>query len=216
MLYYSLIGTLHYWYLVLVSLAMENDVAESIQVQLKKGVLEMCVLALLSGGDGYAYEIAARLAQEIGMGEGTIYPLMRRMQSDGLVSTYLVEWQRPAAQILPSHGGRQTHLHCPARGMGRLCRGSRQNPGRQDMTRALFLAELRAGLSGMPANERNDIMADYEAYFVEGAAAGRSDADMEAALGDPARLAKELRAEAGLKSWEENRNPKTFIRAGWR
>ena len=71
---------------------MENfDVAESIQVQLKKGVLEMCVLALLSGGDGYAYEIAARLADDIGMGEGTIYPLMRRMQSDGLVSTYLME-----------------------------------------------------------------------------------------------------------------------------
>jgi len=83
------------------------------------------------------------------------------------------------------------------------------------MTRSLFLAELRAGLSGIPADERNDIMADYEAYFVEGAAAGRSDADVEAALGDPARLAKELRAEAGLKSWEENRNPKTFIRAGW-
>ncbi len=70
---------------------MENDVAESIQVQLKKGVLEMCVLALLSNGDGYAYDIAQRLNDEIGMGEGTIYPLMRRMQADGLVSTYLME-----------------------------------------------------------------------------------------------------------------------------
>jgi PadR family transcriptional regulator PadR len=70
---------------------MEDLLAESIQVQLKKGVLEMCVLALLSGGDGYAYDIAARLAEGIGMGEGTIYPLMRRMQADGLVSTYLVE-----------------------------------------------------------------------------------------------------------------------------
>ena len=70
---------------------MEDIVTESIQVQLKKGVLEMCVLALLSDGDGYAYEIASRLADEIGMGEGTIYPLMRRMQADGLVSTYLVE-----------------------------------------------------------------------------------------------------------------------------
>ena len=65
--------------------------AESIQIQLKKGVLEMCVLALLSNGDGYAYEIASRLADEIGMGEGTIYPLMRRMQNDGLVTTYLQE-----------------------------------------------------------------------------------------------------------------------------
>lgn len=65
--------------------------SEAVQVQLKRGVLELCVLALLSRGDAYAYEIASRLAKGIDMGEGTIYPLMRRMQSDGLVDTYLVE-----------------------------------------------------------------------------------------------------------------------------
>ena len=64
---------------------------EGIEIQLKKGVLDLCVLALLSRHDSYAYEIAGRLAEGIGMGEGTIYPLMRRMQSDGLVETYLVE-----------------------------------------------------------------------------------------------------------------------------
>jgi PadR family transcriptional regulator PadR len=66
-------------------------VSEAVQVQLKRGVLELCVLALLSRGDAYAYEIASRLAKGIDMGEGTIYPLMRRMQSEGLVATYLVE-----------------------------------------------------------------------------------------------------------------------------
>jgi PadR family transcriptional regulator PadR len=64
---------------------------ETIQVQLKKGVLEMCVLALLSRADGYAYDIASRLAEGIDMGEGTIYPLMRRLQDEGLVSAYLTE-----------------------------------------------------------------------------------------------------------------------------
>ena len=64
---------------------------EAIEIQLKKGALELCVLALLSQHDGYAYEIASRLADAIGMGEGTIYPLMRRLQNDGLVKTYLVE-----------------------------------------------------------------------------------------------------------------------------
>ena len=64
---------------------------ETVDIQLKKGALDLCVLALLSRGDSYAYEIASHLAQAIGMGEGTIYPLMRRMQSDGLVETYLVE-----------------------------------------------------------------------------------------------------------------------------
>ena len=65
--------------------------ADSLQIQLKKGVLEMCVLALLSKSDNYAYDIASRMAEAVGMGEGTIYPLMRRMQNDGLVSTYLME-----------------------------------------------------------------------------------------------------------------------------
>ena len=65
--------------------------SESLQIQLKKGVLEMCVLALLSKGDNYAYDIASRMADAVGMGEGTIYPLMRRMQNDGLVTTYLQE-----------------------------------------------------------------------------------------------------------------------------
>jgi PadR family transcriptional regulator PadR len=64
---------------------------EAIDIQLKKGALDLCVLALLSRADSYAYEIASRLADAIGMGEGTIYPLMRRMQSDRLVETYLVE-----------------------------------------------------------------------------------------------------------------------------
>ena len=64
---------------------------EAMDIQLRKGALELCVLALLSGRDSYAYEIASRLAEAVGMGEGTIYPLMRRLQNDGLVDTYLVE-----------------------------------------------------------------------------------------------------------------------------
>ena len=64
---------------------------EAIEIQLKKGALELCVLALLSKHDSYAYEIASQLSESIGMGEGTIYPLMRRLQIDRLVETYLVE-----------------------------------------------------------------------------------------------------------------------------
>jgi uncharacterized membrane protein len=59
----------------------------------------------------------------------------------------------------------------------------------------------------MPPHAQADILADYETHFSDAAAAGRSEADVAAALGDPARLARELRAEAGLKRWEEDRNP---------
>ena len=64
---------------------------ESIQIQLKKGALELCVLALLARRESYAYEIASTLVNGVGMREGTIYPLMRRMQADGLVATRLEE-----------------------------------------------------------------------------------------------------------------------------
>ena len=64
---------------------------EAIEIQLKKGALELCVLAQLAQRDSYAYEIASTLADAIGMGEGTIYPLMRRLQGERLVETYLVE-----------------------------------------------------------------------------------------------------------------------------
>jgi PadR family transcriptional regulator, regulatory protein PadR len=58
------------------------------KTQLKKGALEMCVLALLARGDSYAYEIVNTLAHSMGISEGTIYPLMRRLQFEGWVSTY--------------------------------------------------------------------------------------------------------------------------------
>ena len=64
---------------------------EAIEIQLKKGALELCVLALLEKRASYAYEIASQLADTIGMGAGTNYPLMRRLQIDRLVETYLVE-----------------------------------------------------------------------------------------------------------------------------
>jgi uncharacterized membrane protein len=75
------------------------------------------------------------------------------------------------------------------------------------MTRQAFMSRLREGLRGLSPQAIADIVADYEAHFADGAAAGRSDADVADALGDPVRLARELRAEAGLKRWEEQRNP---------
>lgn len=65
--------------------------SDHIPIQLKKGVLDLCVLALLAKGDSYAYDLARNLAQAVDMGEGTIYPLMRRLQNDGLVESYQQE-----------------------------------------------------------------------------------------------------------------------------
>jgi PadR family transcriptional regulator PadR len=61
------------------------------KTQLKKGTLDMCVLAVLARGDSYAYELASTLSVTMEIGEGTIYPLMRRLQTEAWVSTYAVE-----------------------------------------------------------------------------------------------------------------------------
>lgn len=81
------------------------------------------------------------------------------------------------------------------------------------MNRANFLAELRMGLSGLPANEIEETVADYDTHFSEGMAAGRSEAAIANALGDPARLARELRAEAGFRRWESEKSPGSLVGA---
>jgi uncharacterized membrane protein len=81
------------------------------------------------------------------------------------------------------------------------------------MTRAAFLDALRAGLAGLPQPAIEEIIADYDAHFAEGAAEGRGEDDIARALGDPTRLARELRAEAGLKRWEARRSPSSAAAA---
>ena len=60
-------------------------------IQYKKGVLELCVLSLLHGKDRYGYEISEFLAEKIDIADGTVYPILRKLKSDGLVTTYLSE-----------------------------------------------------------------------------------------------------------------------------
>lgn len=60
-------------------------------IQLKKGVLELCVLSLLKRDDKYGYELIAEISKGIEISEGTIYPLLRRLKNEGYVETYLEE-----------------------------------------------------------------------------------------------------------------------------
>lgn len=81
------------------------------------------------------------------------------------------------------------------------------------MTRQAFMARLREGLRGLPPQAIADIITDYEAHFIDGAAAGRTEAEVAAALGDPARLAREIRAESTLNRWHEERSPSSAAAA---
>jgi len=75
------------------------------------------------------------------------------------------------------------------------------------VTKQEFLDRLRQGLRGIPRTAGEEIMADMEGHFADGKADGRTEAEIAAALGDPVRLARELRADAGIKQWEEKRSP---------
>lgn len=62
-------------------------------IQFKKGVLELCVLSLLNRKDFYGYELVDHISNFINISEGTIYPLLRRFRKEGYVTSYLQESQ---------------------------------------------------------------------------------------------------------------------------
>ena len=63
--------------------------ARSAVSQLRRGVLEYCVLSLLAEEERYGFDLVRRLGEVDGMvtSEGTIYPLLSRLRRDGWVST---------------------------------------------------------------------------------------------------------------------------------
>ncbi len=61
--------------------------------QLKKGILELCVLAVLDNKDCYGYELVNEISKNIEISEGTIYPILRRLNQEGYFITYLQESQ---------------------------------------------------------------------------------------------------------------------------
>lgn len=60
-------------------------------IQFKKGVLELCVLSMLARKDCYGYELVNEISKNIHIAEGTIYPLLRRLKDEGYFETYLEE-----------------------------------------------------------------------------------------------------------------------------
>lgn len=63
--------------------------------QLKRGIIDICVLCALKRGDSYGYKIIKDLQPYIELSESTLYPVLKRLESAEYVSTYKVE-----------HGGR--------------------------------------------------------------------------------------------------------------
>ena len=60
---------------------------ENTKAQMRKGVLEFCILSILENGDAYTSEILAQLKDaKMLVVEGTVYPLLTRLKNAGLLS----------------------------------------------------------------------------------------------------------------------------------
>lgn len=67
---------------------IDDGLLEQRNAQWLKGTLDLCVLGVLRDGEAYGYQLA-RLLGEAGMGVikgGTLYPILKRLELDGLVS----------------------------------------------------------------------------------------------------------------------------------
>ena len=60
-------------------------------IQLKRGLLDVCVLAAAAKQDSYGYQIIRDVSPYVTISESTLYPILRRLESAGLLTVYSVE-----------------------------------------------------------------------------------------------------------------------------
>ena len=80
------------------------------------------------------------------------------------------------------------------------------------MKQEVFIEALRRELSSLPKQAVDEIIADYREYIGDALAAGRSEEEVVAALGDPVKLARELKAQANYRQWQDRRSFGNLIR----
>lgn len=69
-----------------------NSMAENTKAQMRKGILEYCILVIISEKETYASDIIERMkAEKLLVVEGTLYPLLTRLKNAGLLSYNWVE-----------------------------------------------------------------------------------------------------------------------------
>ncbi len=59
--------------------------------QLKRGLLEICVLKILTNGDSYGYQIVKDVSSVIEISESTLYPILKRLETNNCLEVYSIE-----------------------------------------------------------------------------------------------------------------------------
>ena len=60
-------------------------------IQLKRGMLDACVLAAIQDGESYGYQMLKDMKPYVELSESTLYPILRRLEGAGCLSTYTME-----------------------------------------------------------------------------------------------------------------------------
>ncbi len=60
-------------------------------IQLKRGILDVCVLKSLQSQDSYGYKIIKDISPHLKISESTLYPILKRLEGSGYVTEYSVE-----------------------------------------------------------------------------------------------------------------------------
>lgn len=60
-------------------------------IQVKKGLLEACVLAALVQGDSYGYQLVKDVGAVVEISESTLYPIVKRLEAAGMLTVYSIE-----------------------------------------------------------------------------------------------------------------------------
>lgn len=75
------------WKYYIFSINNDDMVEDNVKAQMRKGILDYCILAILSQGDSYAPKIIAELKEaEMIVVEGTLYPILTRQKNAGLLT----------------------------------------------------------------------------------------------------------------------------------
>ena len=60
-------------------------------IQLKRGLLDVCVLAAIKNEDSYGYQIIKDMKPYVELSESTLYPILRRLEGANMLTVYTVE-----------------------------------------------------------------------------------------------------------------------------
>lgn len=120
-------------------------------IQLKRGLLDVCVLAAIQEEESYGYQIIKKMNPYVSISESTLYPILRRLETSGLL-TVRSRSMETASEVLPHYPCRPAAHHGFCRRLARdiihvpIYCGERK----LGMNKEQFLQAVRRRLAGLP------------------------------------------------------------------